>query len=367
MHATMNDSTDATAPNPVSIVLPCRNEARHISACLASILANDFPQDQLEVLVVDGLSEDSTRDVIASYARRYPCIRLLNNERRITPCALNIGIRAARFGIIMRMDAHTTYAPDYIHRCVTALHKHGADNVGGRLVTVAREDTWLARAISVALSHRFGVGDSLFRLTPSDVQDVDTVPFGCYRREVFDRVGMFDENLRRGQDMDFNVRLKAAGGRILLVPDVVSYYHPRTSARAFVRHNLWNGVWVFYPMRYGRVAFAPRHLVPGAFVATLLVTGLSGLVWRPARWLAAVAVTTYVLALTVATARAAWTRRRRELLVTLPPTFAALHLAYGLGTVIGLIRVLPRRVFWRVLFGRSGAQSSASAQVARAG
>jgi len=338
----------------VSIVMPCRNEARYIRQCLDSVLSNGFPLDRLEVLVVDGGSEDGTAAIVEEYARRHRCVRLLHNPRRIIPAGLNLGIRAARGDVIMRMDVHATYGPGYIERCVAALRDQSADNVGGVWVVAPTRSGVVAQAIAITLSHYFGIGDARYRLGIRRCIEADTVPFGCYRRDVFDRIGYFDENLRRGEDLEFNRRLKAAGGRILLVPDAVCYYHPRSTLLTFFRHNFWNGIWVFYPLRYGRVAFSLRHVIPGVFVAALLASLTAGVFWRPMLAVAGLVFGAYTAMSIQQGLLLAWTRRAWYLGAVLPVTFAALHLAYGLGTVAGLLGVLGRRSFWRGL-GELGA------------
>ena len=348
----MAEIPDATDRPTVSIVIPCRNEERHIARCLNSVIANDYPHEDWEILVVDGMSTDGTRDILVEYSRRFRFIKMLDNPGKITPAAMNRGLRAARGEIIVRMDAHSTYAANYVSRCVKGLRDHDADNVGGVWIIGPMESTALAEAISLVLAHRLGVGNAHYRLKPSEPREVDTVPFGCYRREVFDRIGLFDENLRRGQDMDFNRRLVAAGGKILLLPDVICYYHPRTDLWAFVKHNFWNGIWVFYPMRFGAVAFSLRHLVPGLFVGVLFATLGAGVLQKG--WVSFAVVSGAYLAAAVGLGVLESVRRKKVLLMlSVPLGLAALHLAYGLGTFVGLAGVLWRPRFWRTLFGGS--------------
>ena len=342
----------------VSIVIPCRNEARYIGRCLDSILANDFPSDQLEILVVDGMSDDGTRDVVASYCQRHPFLRLLDNPRRTTPVALNIGVRLARGSIVMPMSAHSTCPRDYVGRCVEASRRLGADDVGGNLVTRPIAATPIAEAIGVVLGHRFGVGNAEYRVSQAThgERDVDTVPFGCYRREVFDRIGYFDERLTRNQDLEFNIRLRASGGRIVLLPDVQIYYHPRTDLGGFLRHNFRTGIWALYSAHFGRRAFELRHLVPGMFVGSLLGSGVAGLVWPRFWWLTAAAAASYLIAMAATTVMEARRRRAWRLLATLLPVFAGLHLAYGLGTVVGLFQAIVTPEFWRRVLLRGTTQ-----------
>ncbi len=219
----------------VSIVMPCRNEAAYIGPCLESVLATDYPLDRVEVLVADGRSDDGTREIVEGWAARHPCVRLLDNPARITPAALNMAIRAATGDVIIRMDAHGVYPRDYVSRLVDALQETGADNVGGVVVTLPADDTPVARGIALAFSHPLGVGNAYFRIGVAGPRWVDTVPFGCFRRELFERVGMFDEEMVRNQDDEFNLRVIGRGGRILLLPDVVSRYYARRSLGAVAR------------------------------------------------------------------------------------------------------------------------------------
>lgn len=259
-------------PLSVSVILPCRNEARIIGSCLESIIENEYPKEHLELLVVDGRSDDGTRDIVNGFCVKVPWIRLLDNDRGITPAALNIGIRFAKGHIVIRMDAHTMYPPDYISKLVEWTERSKADNVGGICITRPAAQTPKAQAIAIGLSHPWGVGNSHFRIGVSSPKWVDTVPFGCYRREVFDKIGLFDERLIRNQDDEFNHRLIKSGGRILLVPEIVSYYTARDSL---------GKIWIMY-YQYGY--FKPlaarmigtvmtiRQLIPSAFVVSLILT-----------------------------------------------------------------------------------------------
>jgi glycosyltransferase involved in cell wall biosynthesis len=325
----------------LSVILPCRNEARYIGACLDSILASEFPRAELEVLVVDGGSDDGTRDIVAGYSARHPSIRLLENPKGIVPTALNLGIRAAAGEVIMRMDAHVVYPPDYIPRLLRALDVSGADNVGGCIATVPAGTGPVARAIAIALSHRFGVGNSWFRVGTSSPRLVDTVPFGCYRREVFDRIGMFDEELVRNQDDEFNHRLIRHGGRVLLVPGVVARYYPRGSFAQLARMYYQYGY--FKPLvakKLGRV-MTVRQLIPPAFVLGLFAVGVLALAWAPARpvWLAIAASYAVAVAASVLSAPGA---RDVGAALALAAAFPVIHGSYGAGFLRGAWDVVVR-------------------------
>ena len=335
-------STAPLAQRPtISIVLPCRNEERYIGACLESILATSYPLDRIELLVVDGMSEDRTRDIVADFASRHAAIRLLENRRRITPAALNAGIRAATGEIIMRMDAHVVYPVNYIPRLVEALLSSDADNVGGVIVTLPADRSTMARAIAVGLSHPFGVGNAYFRIGVGAPRWVDSVPFGCFRREVFDRIGLFDEDLIRNQDDEFNLRLIKYGGRILLLPDVVSYYFARRSLSDLTRMYYQYGY--YKPLVAKKVdgVMTVRQLVPGIFVLTLASTTLLA----PVLPLLPVALTVagaYVAALLGCTIGAV-RRHGWRCALALLAVFPAVHFSYGFGSLRGAIEHLLQR------------------------
>lgn len=332
-----------TVPPFVSIVVPCRNEARYIRSLLDSILANAYPPDRLEVLIVDGMSDDGTRDVLAAYASRHPIIRLLDNPQRITPCALNLGITQARGAIIMRMDAHADYPSTYVADLVDWLERTGADYVGGAWVTRPADATPLARAIAAVLAHPFGIGDSRYRLGTNVVREVDTLPLGCFRRELFERVGLFDEDLVRNQDEEFSFRVLRAGGRILLVPGVLCSYYARRSLRQLGRMFYQYGF--FKPLvalKIGRI-MTLRQLVPAAFVLSLLLTVLAAPWVAAARVLGVLILGSY-LALNIGCALALGWRHGARVGLAAAAVFLVVHLCYGCGFLRGALALLPR---WR--------------------
>ena len=330
------DAAERVAAAFVSIVVPCRNERGFITACLDSILSTSWRHDRLEVLVVDGMSDDGTRELLAAYASARPIVRMLDNPERITPVALNIGIRAARGDVVVRMDAHNFYPPDYVPRLVEALFESGADNVGGLWITKPGNATSAARAIALALQHPFGVGNAHYRIGAATRRWVDTVPFGCYRREVFDRIGLFDEELVRNQDDEFNLRLIRSGGRILLVPEVTSEYHARESYGKLWRMFYQYGLFKPLVIRKIGAVLTVRQLVPASFVLAL-AAGVVGAMWSSlATVLLGVLLGSYALAAGVAALRAGrghgWPTISRLCLV-----FPIIHVAYGVGFLRGFV------------------------------
>ncbi|MGH7559683.1 MAG: glycosyltransferase family 2 protein [Gemmatimonadales bacterium] len=331
----------------LSLILPCRNEALYIGPCLDTLLATRYPMEGLEILVVDGMSDDGTRELVSRYAARYGRIRLLDNPRRVAPSALNIGIAAATGDVIARVDAHALYPPEYLPRLVRALEETGADNVGGPVVTLPANSGAQAQAISLALSHPLGVGNSWFRIGSRDARWVETVPFGCWRRELFRRIGGFDEELVRNQDDEFNYRTARAGGRILLLPEAVSYYFARDSlgqaARMMYQYGFYKPL---VARKVGRVATL-RQLAPPALVAGLIAGAALAPFWAPAAWLWAGVILLYALLVIAGALSAGWSRGSR-VVAALLAAFPAMHFAYGWGYLRGLWGArAERRPRWR--------------------
>ena len=325
--------------NPtVSVIVPVRNEERYIAKCMDSILSQSYPKDDLEVLLVDGRSSDNTRDIISSYCGRYPFIRLLDNPLKTAPNALNAGIRASRGRIIIRLDAHTYYDRDYILRCVETLNdeKIGACNVGGPIVTLPGGETPVAKAIAIATSHPFGVGNSKFR-TSCEPQYVDTVPFGAFKREIFDEVGLFNEHLVRNQDVELNSRIRKAGKRIYLSPEIKSFYYNRPNLKALWRQNFNNGMWNIFTSALSKRSLSIRHFIPLIFVLSLAASALLMLITPMGYFLTALVLTSYLAASFFFSLRIC--RGAGRLIPFLVLSFATLHFSYGLGSVWGILRV----------------------------
>jgi succinoglycan biosynthesis protein ExoA len=316
----------------VSVVIPCRNEANHIEACLAAVLEFHVPEGDFEVIVADGMSDDGTRDILTRLAKTPPRLRVVDNPQRNTPCALNAGIAAARGEVIVRVDAHTTYAPDYLIECLRVLEDTGADNVGGPWV--ARGETRLQKAIAAAFNSAFSAGGARSH-APEYEGPVDSVYLGCWRREVFDRVGLFDEELVRNQDDEFNLRMTRAGLKIWQSPRIRSSYTPRASLTTLFRQYWQYGYWKVLVMQKHRIPASIRHLVPGSFVAALILVAALAPVLPVARTAFLALAGLYLLgdlAASVLTAsRAGW-----SLLPLLPLVFPGYHFGYGLGFLVGI-------------------------------
>ncbi len=308
------------------------NEEKFIGECLDSLIRQDYPSDRIEVLVVDGGSKDASRSIVLEKSREHNFIKLLNNPKRSAPAALNIGIRHAAGDVIVRLDAHHFAASDFISKNVTYLSKTRADCVGGPICTVSR--SFVGKAIALALSCPFGVGNSLFRYSQKE-QYVDTVSNPAYRRKVFEWIGYFDEALVRNQDIEFNYRLRQSGGKILLTPEVRSYYHPRSSLKGLWRQNFANGLWNINTLRKTPGSLSARHLVPLVFVVALGSNVLLSPFFTQARLLLSLILSSYFALALGYTVAIGWQKGLCAALLIL--VFPTLHVSYGLGSLWGLI------------------------------
>ena len=321
----------------ISLIIPCRNESGHIREFLDSLLDQDLaPGWEVEVLIADGMSDDGTREVLRQYARSAPHLRVIDNPGRIVSTGLNAAIGAATGDIIIRMDAHTAYARNYIRECVAVLEESGADNVGGPWI--AKGQGVVGKAIAAAFRLPFCTGGGKAH-DPGYEGEVDTVYLGCWRRSVFDRVGLFDPALVRNQDDELNFRLRRRGGRIWQSPRIQSSYAPRASITALFRQYAQYGYWKVAVIRKHRALASWRHLVPALFVSGIVLSALLAAV--AALWgefaLAAViggalgaALLAHLLASLASALRFADSLDLPVALI-LPGVIAVYHVAYGLG------------------------------------
>jgi GT2 family glycosyltransferase len=317
------------------------NERAHIRKCLDSLIRSDYPADRFEVLVVDGGSDDGSQGIVLQMAEEAAFIRLLANPRRVTAAAVNIGVENATGEVIILLGAHGYVARDFITQSVRYLHQTGASCVGGPIHGVSQSIT--GKAIALAMSSPFGVGNALFRYARHE-QYVDTVAFGAYRRKVFHKLGLFDETFVYNEDDEFNSRLRERGGLIFLTPAIQSFYYARSSLRELWRQYFHYGMGkVRVILKHRHVAMA-RHFVPFVFVSTLLVSSLLGQL--DSRWwrlflsvLGSYVATSLLISLSIS-ARKGW-----RYLPVLPAAFACLHSAYGLGFLLGVARLVqgPKR------------------------
>jgi succinoglycan biosynthesis protein ExoA len=321
----------------VSILIPCYQERNFIRACLDSVCAFQIPEDfSIEVLVLDGMSTDGTRQIVSETASDDPRIRLIDNPRRSQSAALNLGIPISAGDYIMRLDAHSVYPADYLACTVETAIRTGADNTGGVVATLRRGHGYQASLVQALTTHKFGVGDSGFR-TDAVEGEADTVPYGCFRRDIFNRVGFFDERLIRAQDYEMNRRITAAGGKIWMNPAIRVQYFQQPDLTSFIRkqvaHEAPYNAYLWYLAPY---AFTPRHAITGVFAAGviggLLTFRMSGVI---AVVFAAVMALYFALAFAAGVQQAIRYKEPRHILFA-PLGFFLYHLLHGVGVLIGL-------------------------------
>ena len=257
----------------VSVIIPCRNEKKYIAQCINSLVNNDYPKEKLEIIIVDGNSNDGTIEIINELISKYFFIKIINNPKQITPVALNIGIKNAKFEYVLIAGAHTLYSANYISSLLENINKYKADGVGGMLITAVEKETLKSMSITKVLSNKFGVGNSLFRVGVKEPKLVDTVPFGLYKKSLFSKVGYYDERLIRNHDIELSKRMIAAGCKIYLVPDLFCTYYARETFRDIATNNYKNGYWniltIYHTKSFRSLSF--RHFVPLIFLLSLIL------------------------------------------------------------------------------------------------
>ena len=328
----------------VSIVMPVRNEATFIEQSLAAVLTQDYPHDRMEVLIANGMSSDGTRDVIARLTKSHDItVTVLANPGKIVPTGMNIGIRQARGDIIVRVDGHAVIQRDYVRLCVEFLTETGVDCVGGIVESVG--SSYVGKAIATAMSSAFGVGGSVFRTASVSTKPAltDTVPFGVYRSEVFERIGLFNEQMVRHQDYEFSYRLRKAGGRIMLLPLAKAKYHVRTTLRSLWKQYWQYGIWKGRFIRAHPRSLKLRHLNPPLFVFALVVSVLLAIFSNPLAWTLGVSLGAYAIFISGALISLS-IKGKFKYIPIMPAVFACLHMSWGLG-------------IWKGLFSSKGLKS----------
>ncbi len=330
----------------VSVVIPCRNEEKHIQQCVESVLASDYPKELLHVLVCDGRSTDHTREIIQRFESN-PMVQLVDNPEQTTPFALNYGIQAVLTDVVIILGAHAEIASDYVRLCVETLSNHpDAGCVGGVLDTISEDEQ--TASIAISMSSSFGVGNAYFR-TGERSGYVDTVAFGAYRRSVFERIGLFNPILARNQDDEFNFRLLKSGSKIFLNPEIRAKYYVRSSFSKLFRQYRQYGYWKVFVNREQATVTTLRQLIPPIWVAYLcalpvafLVNEYLGLFW-------VLGIFAY-LALSIYSA----IRLAKSFIqfIQVCWSFYILHLSYGTGYIEG--------IFDFILLRKSGGKQNTS-------
>jgi succinoglycan biosynthesis protein ExoA len=323
----------------ISIIIPCYNEQDTIRKLFEAIYAQTYPRAELEMILADGMSTDGTRTEIESFATTHADlhIRVVDNLARSIPSGLNCALKEAHGEIIIRLDAHSVPYPDYIERCVADLQAGLGENVGGIWEVYPGAQTWLAYSIAVAASHPLGVGDALYRHTNRPAE-VDTVPFGAFKREILALVGFFDETLLTNEDYEFNTRIRKSGGKVWLDPSIRSIYYARPTLSALAKQYHRYGFWKWKMLRRYPDTIRWRQALPPLFVLSLFGGVVLALFLPIFRILLALEILAYLLALTAAGIQASIRKRKSFLGFGLPLAIATMHSAWGTGFLWSMIK-----------------------------
>jgi succinoglycan biosynthesis protein ExoA len=319
-------------PPRVSLIIPCYNEENKINDLLNSIYAQTYPLDDLEVIFSDGFSTDRTRERIQEFQNQHQelTMKIVDNSKKIIPAALNLAIRASSGELIVRMDAHTLPANDYITRCVNAFDEGKGENIGGVINVAPGSDTWMGRSIAVAVRHPLGVGDAKYRWA-TKAGYADTVAFGTYARKTFDEIGFFDESLFVNEDYELNTRLRAAGGRIWIDPAIRATYYSRPDLRSLARQYFIYGFYKYRMLKHHPDSIRWRQALPPLFVFGILMLSLLASFWMAARILWVLIVGLYLTVLLFGSLPEAIKQKKILLLLGIPLAIMTMHFSWGTG------------------------------------
>ena len=323
----------------VSIIIPCRNEKEYIAQCVSSLVSSNYTKEMMQIIIVDGNSNDGTIEIINELKNKYNFIKIINNPKQITPVALNLGIKNSDFEYVMIAGAHALYSNNYISSLVENIKKLEADGVGGMLVTAVKNETPKSMSIAKVLSNKFGVGNSLFRVGVKEAKLVDTVPFGLYKKELFEKIGYYDERLIRNHDIELSKRMIAAGCKIYLIPDLFCTYYARETFRDIANNNYKNGYWNILTTYYTKKihSLSLRHFVPFIFILSLILPMLLSLfLLKQFIYFSIVIFILYNIFVTIVSLIENNKSTKFKFLFF---SFYVLHFSYGIGSLVALIKV----------------------------
>lgn len=322
----------------VSIIIPTLNEEKFIERCIDSVLHQTYPIDKMDIMVVDGGSTDRTIEIVKALENKYSNIRLLHNALRYQSAAFNIGVQSSCAPYIIRLDAHATYDSRYIELCVNHLEQNpNYGNVGGIWEILPQNESLIARTNALLNHLKFGIGGADFRVG-ADAQETDSVPFGAFRRDVIDKIGGMREDLARGEDNEYNSRIRKAGYKIWLDPTIRSSYYARPTLSSSCKQMYANGVSIGNLFYVDRKAIGLRHLVPFAFVMALFLSALSAIFCIYGLYLFGTILAAYFIAAIIADIDAC-RKNGWEFVWILPIMFFCIHISYGIGTIVGLLKI----------------------------
>lgn len=323
----------------ISVICPVYNEGKYVDSLVNSLLDQDYGYDNAEVFFIDGNSNDDTKTKLKFYCDKYPFFKYIENKYRKVPSALNIGIRKSKGDYIIRIDAHCTYPLDYFSKLIKYSEEFKSDNLGGICITDVKNKNDKSLAIREVLSNKLGVGNSMFRIGADKVIEVDTVVFGCFKRNVFDRFGYFDERLIRNQDIELNKRIKRGGGKLLQVPDIRCTYYARECFTDFIENNFSNGLWNIFTLYYTNTlrSLSLRHLVPFLFILSLIIPAFFALSYSPLIFVTVLIFTIYITAILVNSFYTSYIKKLNFYFLFI--SFILLHFSYGFGSFVAVLRL----------------------------
>lgn len=326
----------------VSVVVPCRNEEKHIRNCILSLAGNATPEFAVEILIVDGMSTDGTRAIVNELIADGVNVRLIDNPRFVTPVALNLGVQNASGEYVMIASAHSSFSTDYIPVLAAALERLNADGVGGFMKTVLLHETPKSLAIKQVMSCRFGVGNSIFRVGADEEKLVDTVPFGLYRKELFEEIGGYDERLIRNHDIELSKRFLAAKKKIYLIPQATCNYFVRETYSQIAKNNYQNGLWNILTVKITKdfSSLSIRHFVPLVFLLSLLLPAIAACFYWPLIFISLLSLIVYLGAMMAVGMKLAHTHKCN--FFYLMGAFLTLHFSYACGSLVGIFKPVHR-------------------------
>lgn len=325
----------------VAIVIPTLNEERFISRCLNSIIKQTYEFEKMDVMIIDGGSTDNTKKIVAEYQKSHQNIRFIENKKKIQSVAFNIGFKKSTAPYIIRLDAHAEYDSKYISLCIENLkqdEKRG--NVGGRCNILPFNQSLWAQTNAILNHSRFGIGGAAFRVS-NEAHNTDSVPFGAFPRKIIEKIGGMREDLPRGEDNEYNSRIRKAGYKIFFDPNIISSYFARPTLGASCKQMYANGNSIGYLYYIDREAIGIRHLVPLLFVVSGLFSIIISVLWSPFCYVFCGGLALYIIADAIASIMGA----KDNVKCTLPLfiLFFCVHVSYGMGTIAGLIKGLKTK------------------------
>jgi glycosyltransferase involved in cell wall biosynthesis len=322
----------------VSVIVPCYNEEATIRQLLEAVYGQTYPINKVEVVIADGLSTDGTRAVVNDFKSNHTelQIRVVDNALRVIPSGLNRAIEAASGKYIVRLDAHSVPSSDYIQNCVYGLENDLGDNVGGVWKIQPGADSWMAKSIAIAAAHPIGAGDARYRIG-GVAQEVDTVPFGAFEKELVNHIGKFNETLLTNEDYEFNTRLRLSGGRVWMDPKISSIYYARPTLRELAKQYWRYGYWKAQMLRRYPKTLRWRQIIPPLFVLSLLCLSVLSLISRLARWLLAIIVILYIILIIGIGIQMSLHHKGILYAIGVPLATAVIHLSWGAAFLWGMI------------------------------